>query len=200
MRSSNDSDGPDLEHLLERHLPTLRAYVRKNIDSSLASRESCADLVQSICGEVLQSRGRYRYEGDAAFKQWLTQVALHKLMDRRRFWRARKRDAVRQVSDASQSLRWTREPLGRLAAQLGTPSGEASLHEELRALEAAIARLTAAEREIIQYVHLMGLSHAEMAEKLGCTVPQSRKRLFEALAHLSLLLRPRAISGEGSAR
>ena len=56
----------EFEQLLERHLPTLRAYVRRNLDAALADRESTSDLVQSVCREVLQSRGQYTFRGDAA--------------------------------------------------------------------------------------------------------------------------------------
>ena len=189
MRRANHPSDPNLEHLLEQNLPSLRAYVRKNLDAALASHESCADLVQSVCCEVLSAKGAYQYQGDAAFRQWLLQVALHKLMDRRRFWHARKRDAARQT-DRSPSLTWSRDQLGRLAAQLGSPSGDAILHEEVARLEASLVRLSEADRDIVQRIHLRGLTHAQAAAELGCTEPQSRKRLFEALVRLSLLLRP----------
>jgi DNA-directed RNA polymerase specialized sigma24 family protein len=81
--------GPPLESLLERHLEDLQSYVRKNMGAGLAQRESCADLVQSICREVLQSQGRFEFQGETAFRKWLLQVALRKLIDRRRFYRAR---------------------------------------------------------------------------------------------------------------
>jgi DNA-directed RNA polymerase specialized sigma24 family protein len=56
------------------------------MDAALEQHESSADIVQSICREVLTSRGNFVHQGDAAFRQWLLQVALHKLIDRRRFY------------------------------------------------------------------------------------------------------------------
>lgn len=184
MRRTEDRE-PPLEHLLEEHLPSLRTYVRRNMDAALSDRESCADLVQSVCREVLQSRGAYRYQGDAAFRQWLFQVALHKLMDRRRFYRAGKR-ADEMPRDR---LAWSREELARLAESVGTPSADAMLREELEALSGALERLTDADRDIVRWVHLEHLPHAAVAERLGCSEPQSRKRLFQALTRLSLHLR-----------
>jgi len=179
---------PPIEDLLERHLPSLRAYMRRNLDAGLADRESTSDLVQSVCREVLQSRGKFQFRGDAAFQRWLLQVALHKLMDRRRFWRARKREGLK-VEGQPDSLSWSQDELGRLAVALGSPSAEVMLREDLQRLEGALEQLSEFDREVIRLVRLQGLSHAEFAGRMGCTEPQSRKRLFEALARLSLLLR-----------
>ncbi len=116
---------PPLESLLERHLGDLKSYVRKNIGAGLAQRESCDDLVQSICREVLQSRGRFGFQGEAAFRKWLLQVALRKLIDRRRFYRSRNRDQVARVADISDE--WQIEEIAKLVRTLGSPSGEAMM-------------------------------------------------------------------------
>lgn len=184
MRRSEDQE-PPLEALLEEHLPSLRTYVRRNMDAALSHRESCADLVQSVCREVLQSRGAYRYQGEAAFRQWLFQVALHKLMDRRRFYRAGKR----ADGGGREPSPWSRDELARLAESVGTPSADAMLREELDALSQALDHLDEDDQDVIRWVHLEQLSHAAAAERMGCTEAQSRKRLFRALTRLSLHLR-----------
>ena len=186
MRRTDDT-GPSLEALLERHLADLDTYVRRNMDRALAQRESCADLVQSICREVLQSRAGFQYEGDAAFRRWLLQVALHKLIDRRRFYRARKRENAQRVADMSSV--WQVEELAKLAKTLGSPSGEAMLREELGRLGRALDALADSDRSIIRMIHIEGLTHADVSERLGCTPSQSRGRLFLALARLSSYLR-----------
>jgi len=185
--SANAESQPQIEVLLERHLDDLHAYVRKNMDAALAERESCADLVQSICREVLDARGDFRFQGEAAFRQWLLQVALHKLIDRRRFYRARKREDAAREGDFSAS--WRIEELARLARTLLSPSGEAMLREDLDRLAGALDRLSETDRAIIRMVHLDGLTHADVGARIGCTEPQSRGRLFLALARLSAHLR-----------
>lgn len=184
-----DQEPPlQIETLLERHLPDLRAYVRRNMDAALAQRESCADLVQSICREALQSKGQFEFRGEAAFRQWLLQMALHKLIDRRRFYRARKREGG-QLEPAAGSG-FDLDQLARLARTLGaSPSSEASLREELAVLAAALDKLAEPDRAMIRMIHLEGLTHADVAERVGCSVPQSRGRLFLALARLSAHLR-----------
>lgn len=179
-----------MEALLERHIGELHAYVRKNMDAALARQESCGDLVQSICREALESKSSYEFRGEAAFRQWLLQLALHKLIDRRRFYRARKRDGA--PAGPALSSGFDLDQLARLARTLGaSPSSEASLREELNVLAAALAGLAESDREMIRMIHLEGLTHADVAERVGCSVPQSRGRLFLALARLSAHLRVR---------
>lgn len=179
--------GPALESLLERHLGDLESYVRKNMGAGLAQRESCADLVQSICREVLQNQERFRFQGEPAFRKWLLQAALHKLIDRRRFYRARNRDQVAREADHSEA--WRIEEIAMLAKTLGSPSGEAMLREDIGRLSSALNRLAEADRGIIRMIHIDGLTHADVAERIGCTEPQSRGRLFLALARLSAHLK-----------
>ncbi len=186
--SGDHAHAASLEALLERHLGELQAYVRKNMDAALARRESSADLVQSICREALLSKDQYEYRGDAAFRQWLLQMALRKLIDRRRFYRARKREGVERALAVSSHFEL--DQLARLARTLGaSPSSEASLREELSVLASALEQLADHDRAIIRMIHLDGLTHADVAERLGCSVPQSRGRLFLALARLSAHLR-----------
>jgi len=179
--------GPALEALLERHLDDLESYVRKNMGAGLAQRESCADLVQSICREVLQYQGRFQFQGEPAFRKWLLQAALHKLIDRRRFYRANRRDQIAREADHSEA--WQIEEIAKLAKTLGSPSGEAMLREDIGRLSHALNQLVEGDRGIIRMIHIEGLTHADVADRLGCTVPQSRGRLFLALARLSAHLK-----------
>lgn len=183
----DESNGPPLEELLERHLTDLNHYVQRNMGRALAERESCADLVQSICREVLQSRGAFKYAGDAAFRRWLLQVALHKLIDRRGFYGALRRENHKRIADLSSV--WQVEELAKLARTLGSPSGEAMLREDLHRLAAALEQLGETDRTIIRLIHIDGLTHVDVSQRLNCTIQQSRSRLFRALVRLSSLLR-----------
>jgi RNA polymerase sigma factor (sigma-70 family) len=185
--SSDEQAGPPLEELLERHLADLNRYVQRNMGRALAQRESCADLVQSICREVLQSRRSFHYAGDAAFRRWLLQVALHKLIDRRGFYSALRRENGKRMADLSSV--WQVEELAKLARTLGSPSGEAMMREELHRLASALEQLGEADRTIIRLIHIDGLTHLDVSQRLDCTLQQSRSRLFRALIRLSSLVR-----------
>ena len=61
------------------------------------ARESSSDLVQSVCREVLANIGRFQHPSESAFKQWLFREALRKIVDRRDYWLAEKREVLREV-------------------------------------------------------------------------------------------------------
>ena len=184
--SASELPGTDFEALLQRHMPELRGYLRRNMGADLAKRESSADLVQSVCREALQARDRYRFQGEEAFRKWLFQIALRTLIDRRRSYAADKRDRVQREVDLPST--WRIEEVAKLMSSLGSPSSEAVLREEVQHLGRALQELSEHDRGIIRMIHIDGLTHADAAERLGCSESLSRSRLFHALARLAELL------------
>ena len=69
-----EREATDLEAALARLLPRLRAFVRLNVDAALRAKESCSDLVSSVCREVLENKDRVEYRGDEALRAWLGSV------------------------------------------------------------------------------------------------------------------------------
>jgi RNA polymerase sigma-70 factor, ECF subfamily len=179
-------DARAVDELLGAHLDSLRGYVRLRMGRILRSREESADLVQSVCREVLTDLGGFEYRGAAAFRDWLFTCAEHKLRDRARFWGRERRDAAREQPMAG----FDEEERGTLAglASLMTPSRDAVAAEELGRLEAAFARLDADYREVIVLARVVGLSHAEIAARMGRTESATWNLLARALAKLSTLL------------
>jgi RNA polymerase sigma-70 factor (ECF subfamily) len=184
--SATEQPSTDFEALLRRHIPELRGYVRRNMGADLAGRESCADLVQSVCREALQARERYRFQGEEAFRKWLLQIALRTLIDRRRAYAADKRERVKREVDLPST--WRIEELAKLMSSLGSPSSEAVLREDVHHLGRALQKLSENDSGIIRMIHIDGLTHADVAERLGCSEELSRSRLFHALARLAELL------------
>jgi RNA polymerase sigma-70 factor (ECF subfamily) len=182
IQRASRGDTIAVEELLERHLPDLQKYVRARISPTLLAKESSSDVVQSVCRELLMGFGRFEYRGEAAFRSWLHQAALRKLVDHLEYHEARKRvgaGAAATLSAAESAL---------LASSLHSPSNAAILQEEIAALEGAFGRLSEADRGIVRMVHLEGLSHAQVAERLGCTEAASRKQLSRALSRLAQFL------------
>jgi RNA polymerase sigma-70 factor (ECF subfamily) len=167
--------------LLERHLPALRKYVRERISPALLAKESTSDVVQSVCRELLSGFDTFEYRGEAQFCGWLHQAALRKLVEHLRRLTASKRDGGAAFTLSAAEL----AELNQLEAQFASPSHEAMRREELAALEGGLARLSESDRAIIRMAHLEGLSHAEIAQHLGCREAASRKQLSRALARLA---------------
>jgi len=176
-------DARAVEQLLVRYLPDVEAYVARHAGALLGARESGADLAQSVCREALERLrgGRFRFEGEAQFRQWLYRAAVLKLMGRARYWRAERRDRAHESAAGSAD--------GALAqpADSETPSRAAEVAEELATLERAFAALTDDERELITLSHVEGLTHAEIATRRGTSEAYSRTLLSRALARLAKL-------------
>ena len=67
-------------------------------------------------------------------------------MDRRRFWRTRKREGLK-VEGQPGSLSWSQDELGRLAVALGSPSAEVMLREDLQRLEGCLLYTSPSPRD-----------------------------------------------------
>ncbi len=177
-RASN-GDANAVEALLQQHLPGLRAFVRLKAGAMLLERESCSDLAQSVCRDVLENAARYRPEGGAeGFRKWLFTTAMRKIADRYEHHRAQKRAGQRdEAADADQVLAAYRS--------FCSPSRAAIAREELGRVEAAFAGLSQEKQDVILMARVMGMPHAAIARELGKTEVAVRSILSRALAELA---------------
>lgn len=172
-------DRPSIDELLQRHLGALQVFVRLHAGAAVRQRESCSDLVQSTCRELIAGIDRFEFRGEAQFRRWLFAAALNKIRERHRYHTAERRDAAREV-DADAAL-------GPLYASLLTPSRVAMARETVERIERAFDALPEHYREVILLCRLAGLSHEEVAQQTGRTVDAVRNLLFRALSRLAAL-------------
>jgi len=176
-----------VEVLLERLLPGLRGFVRLKAGKLIRAKESCSDLVQSTCREVIADLDHFEFRGERSFRQWLYETALRKILDRQRYYHAEKRDAGRERALLVDSSAADSQLLASYAS-FCTPSQQAIAHEEIGRLEQAFDRLPEHYREVILCARYLELSHAETAKHMGRSEDSVRNLLPAALAHLSTLL------------
>lgn len=180
LRRAGHGDEPAVRTLLARYLPGLRAFVRLHSGRLVRSKESCSDLVQSACREVLEHADDFVYGGEAGFKQWLYRTALRKIAHRAEHWGAERRDARREHAAGDDSL----DVLDCYRA-FYTPSQQAAAREELERVEAAFDRLSEPHRQVIVMAKVMGMSRAEIGAELGRSELAVRTLLSRALAQLA---------------
>ena len=181
LKAASQHDATAVATLLQQHLPALRAFVRLKAGPSLLARESCSDLAQSVCRDVLENAERFRFGGEAEFRKWLFTTAMRKIADRAEHWRAGKREKARERSNMDE------EEIRGLAS-IYSPSGQAAAREELARVEDAFTKLAPEKQEVVLMSRLMGLSHAQIAKELGKTEVAVRSILSRALAELSAFL------------
>lgn len=177
-----------LDALLERHLPGLRAFVRHRAGPLVRARERDSDIVQSVCRELVEGLGGFRYEGEAAFRTWLYTAAKRKLADRDAHWRAQKRDVGREVSadDDGELDGASRERLMiECYHAFCRPSQPAIAAEQLGRIETALRALTEEQRELILMSRIFGMTRAEIAARTGKSEAAIRNALPRALAALA---------------
>ena len=189
-----------VQQLLQRHLPGLRAYVRLRAGATLRKHESSSDLVQSVCRDVLENMGRFRYPGEAAFRAWLYATAMRKIADRAEYWRAAMRDPAREVRlSPGSATRPSGTDDARLMevyrASFFSPSQAAMGREALGRIEQAFEKLPEDYREVIVLSRVVGLSRTEIAERMGRTEASVRNLVSRALAELAEHLEGEAAAG-----
>jgi RNA polymerase sigma factor (sigma-70 family) len=169
--------------LLQRHVSRLRAFVRPRLGARLRARETSQDVVQSVLREAWAGFDRLpngSLELDrSGFRRWLLRAADRKLKSRGRFWSRQRRSSLSEEPAVAQRL-------DLLAARDGNaPSRQLAAREELERIERAFAGLPEVWREVVVAVRLQGLSHVEVARRLGRTESATRTILSRALARLA---------------
>lgn len=183
LHAAAQGDRGAADELLRRHLPGLKGFLRLRAGRMLLAKESCSDLAQSVCRDVLEQADRFRFGGEAGFRHWLYTTALRKIADRYEYYRALKRDAAREAEEegaAGETL--------RVYAGFYSPSQQAVAREELSRVELAFGRLPDEQQEVILMAKMMGLSRAEIATETGRSEGAVRTLLSRALARLTELL------------
>jgi RNA polymerase sigma factor (sigma-70 family) len=167
----------EVERLVAQYLPALRAFVRLRMGAELRAKEESCDIVQSVAREVLQRADRFQHGGESGFREWLFTTAQRKVVNHLVHWRTQKRSGNRDAVLPEE-----------LASLVATPSRHASAREELAAVEAAFDALSEEQREVVTCSRLLGLSHAEIAARLGKNEVAVRKTLSRGLARLAAVL------------
>jgi RNA polymerase sigma-70 factor (ECF subfamily) len=139
------------------------------LERMLGSREEAEDLGQETFLRVCRHAPRYRPSGQ--FRSWLFRIAGNL---------ARSRLRRRRI------LEWVRFETARhdIAAAEEPPDRQLEREESRRAVRAALAKLPARQRQAVLLRRYDGLSHREIAQALGTTVPAVESLLHRALATL----------------
>lgn len=185
-----DGDRDALRDLLVRNLPHLEAYLRLQAGAAIRRKESISDLVQSVCVAALDDLPRFEFRGEPQFRHWLCKQALHKLINKREFYGAQKRDLAREVHGAADPDvdGGGEDPLLHCYATMCTPSRHASGREQLQRFEAAFDALPDDYREAIALQRLVGLDYAEIAAVMQRSEGAVRNLVYRGLARLTSLL------------
>jgi len=153
---------------------TARRMVRNEKDAE--------DVTQEVFLQVVRKLPSFR--GASAFPTWLHRVTINAALAHRR------KQAVREdthVADPLEDLLDQGQRPGVDRPGVGPPEEELIDREAVELIERAITALPRIYRAVLILSDLDGLSNAEIAKRLGLTVPAVKSRLHRA----RLLLRNR---------
>ncbi len=175
------------EAWLRHYEPWLKLLARVQMESRFRAKFDPSDIVQQTMLDAVRAWPQFRGTTEAELAAWLRQILAHTLAHEiRRYAGTQKRDLDREVP-LDQQLTQTTRRLGDILPAPGTsPSQVAVKHEQQVVLARALERLPDDYREVILLRNLEGLSHEEVAKRLGRNPGAVRMLWVRALARLRL--------------
>lgn len=169
-----------------RHYMTLLA--RGQIGRRLQGKADAEDVVQDVFLLADRAFADFRGGTEAELLAWLrTILARHVAGLVRHYFGTDARDVNLEVSLAEELDHSSRQA-ATLICPGSSPSSAAARRETAVLVADALARLDAADREVLVLRHLDGLSFVEIAARLGTTDSAVRKRWCRALPRLKVAL------------
>jgi RNA polymerase sigma-70 factor (ECF subfamily) len=172
---------------LEQYRSALLLIARAQLARHQQLGLEASDLVQKTFTEACRDVKQLRGGTDAERFAWLRKILHHTFLDKYDHKRAGKRDLARQALEAD--LTGSFAGLDELlAAQQTSPSERAVRNEELTRLAEALEQLPEDQREAVTLKHLVGLTLAQISERLGCSCAAVAGLLYRGRIRLQELL------------
>lgn len=172
---------PTVEQVFHDYAPRVFSVARK-----MVSNESDAeDVTQDVLLQVLQKLPTFR--GEAAFPTWLHRITVNAALTHRRKRAVREENRVRDPLDLLLEDESESGP-----GRSGTSPPETLLEEgETRQLiDQAVAQLPEMYRQVFVLSDIEGVPNADIADRIGMSLPAVKSRLHRARALLREVLAP----------
>ena len=165
---SAKESGSAFKGLVARHGGRLYRYIR----SRISHRQTCEDLTQDVFLRLCSAA----YNGKTSVKTWLFIIARNRVID---FLRAESRRGCE--SHAPEQFEFPQP-------HPSDPARNLTREDEDRRIAAWLGKLPDEQAEAVRLRIIAGLSFAQTAEVLGCSVPTCKSRVRYALAKLKTII------------
>lgn len=150
----------------------------------LQDEADASEVVVDVYKQVWDTAARFdEKRGSAA--AWIVTLARSRAMDRRRFRSARMRTAAQEVE------------LPTVISTAPSPESLAMANQDRRSVQRALGLVPREQREVLELAFFAGLSHSEIAERLGEPLGTVKTRIRLAVAKLREQLTNAVTSGRG---
>jgi RNA polymerase sigma factor (sigma-70 family) len=167
-RRARDGDRAAFGALVQRH----QAAALRLATAVVGSTEEARDIVQEAF--VKAYRGIDRYRGDAPVRPWLLRIVAN---EAKNWGRGSSRRTRREVRHGSLAV-----------VPPHTPEELAEVSDDVRRVAAALTTMRGADREVLAFRFVAGLSEAETAAAMGTSVGTVKSRTSRALTRLRAVL------------
>lgn len=171
---------------LEHYAEELRGIARAQLGPPLRSRLDPSDVVQQTLLIAYQRRAAFRGATHAELRRWLRVIldrTLALATRRRGRFPAEQARSLERSPDSSAA-----RPMDWLAGDQSTPSQRADRKEQWLRLAAAMAALPADQRTALELHHFESMPVADVAARMGRTVPAVAGLLYRGTRALRNVL------------
>jgi RNA polymerase sigma-70 factor (ECF subfamily) len=171
--------------VLGRYEPWLKLLARLQIDSQFQGKFSDSDVVQQTLLEACRDLAKFRGATEAELLAWLRQILAHVFAHEVRRYRGTQQRAIDREISLEEALARSSQRLGDVLVESGSsPSVKVMQREQEVLLADVLAKLPEEYREVIILRNLEGLSHEEVARRMGRSAGAVRMLWVRALARL----------------
>jgi len=184
---AKEGDETALNQLCCVYSERVRRIIRFRLNRKLRSKLDSVDVVQDVLLLAMGGLKDFTYRNEGDFLRWLSRIAENKLRDIFDEFYADKRDIRKEIPFKEQR----RSADGAGGAVLGpvrvsTPSVIMRKKEALDRLEKALDELKPEYKKVVVLKRIEGLSHAEIAERLGKSAKAVSMLLSRAMTALTI--------------
>ena len=184
---AKEGDESALNQLCSVYGERVRRIIRFRMDRKLRPKLDSVDVVQDALILALGGLQNFTYKNEGDFLRWLSRIAENKLRDIFDKFHADKRDVHKEIPFKKRGRSTEGSSVGAAGPmRTTTPSVIVCKKEALDKLEKALDKLKLEYKEIIVLKRIEGLSHAEIAERLGKNTGAVRMLLARAMAALTI--------------
>jgi len=168
-----------------RFRPWLTLVARLQVESRFCGKFDASDIVQQTLMEAWRAEPQFRGTTEAERVAWLRRILARVLAHEvRRYRGTLKRDLHRERSMERSLDESSRQLNALFVSALTSPSENVARREQEVLLAEILEKLPADYREVIILRNLEGLSHDEVAERMGRTPGAIRMLWLRALQEL----------------
>ncbi|HKE00411.1 MAG TPA: sigma-70 family RNA polymerase sigma factor [Planctomycetota bacterium] len=181
LRRLHDGDAAALHALVERHLPFIRALVRRRIGAGMRQGAETEDFVQDACVNVLRYAPRFVVDDDQHFRALLARAVENSILDKHKWFAARRRRRADERPLPTESVL----DLRRAGS---TPSEQLDRREHEAWVRLALELLEPDDREVVVRRDWDREPFAAIGERLRIAEDAARMRYVRALRKLTVLV------------